>query len=71
MKTVIRDPEIQRRFREFLDLNQTAEDMARQRFRREDPSRSEEEIERMVVDWWRRGATASLPGCRPRHMTFE
>lgn len=62
---------IQNRFRTFLELYQAAEDLARQRFRREDPSRSPEEIQRLVVEWRKKDATTSLPGCRPSQRTFE
>lgn len=70
MEPVIQNAEIQRRFQTFLDLCQAAEDMARQRFRRLDPSRSEDEIQQLVVEWQRQGATTSLPGCVPSDRTF-
>lgn len=71
METTRSDPAIQERFRTFLELNQAVEDMARQRFRRENPARSDDEIRRMVVEWRREGGTNSLPGCRPSNRIFE
>lgn len=66
MADVIRDPEIQRRFAATLDLCEAAEDMARQRFRRQNPDASAEKIEAMVVEWRREGATTHWPGTRVR-----
>jgi hypothetical protein len=49
--TLLRDPKIIARMRAASDLYQAAEDLMRQRLRRQHPDETAEEVERRLVSW--------------------
>lgn len=53
-RPVVRDPRILARMRAVMDLYDAAEDLMRQRFRRQHPEETAEQIERRLVAWLQR-----------------
>ena len=51
---ITRDPEILARMKATSDLYETAEDLMRQRLRREHPADNAAEIEKRLFDWLQR-----------------
>jgi hypothetical protein len=51
---IMRDPEILARMKATSDLYEAAEDLMRQRLRREHPGASAAEIEQRLIEWLQR-----------------
>jgi len=56
----IRDPDVLRRMQITFELCEAAEQMKRLTLKRQHPDASEEEIERMIVAWYRHRPGAEL-----------